>query len=65
VSSGKAIALPDATEHNMLAMIAAILLVAWLLGFAVFHVTTFAIHVLLIVAVVALVMHFVRGPRTN
>jgi hypothetical protein len=65
VSSGKAIALPVATENNMLAMIAAILLVAWLLGFAVFHVTTFAIHVLLIVAVVALVMHFVRGPRTN
>jgi len=49
----------------MLAMIAAILLVAWVLGFVVFHVSSFAIHVLLIVAAVALVMHFVRGPRTN
>jgi len=65
VSSGKPIALPDATENNMLAMIAAILLVAWVLGFVVFHVSSFAIHVLLIVAAVALVMHFVRGPRTN
>jgi hypothetical protein len=41
-----------------------ILLVLWLLGFFAFHVTTAAIHVLLLVALVVLVLHFVRGRRT-
>ncbi len=41
-----------------------ILLLAWILGFTVFHVTSFLIHVLLIVAVIALIMHFVRPRRT-
>lgn len=48
---------------NMLATLAVILLVLWLLGFFAFHVTTAAIHVLLLVAVVVLVLHFVRGRR--
>jgi hypothetical protein len=47
----------------MLATLAVILLVLWLLGFFAFHVTTAAIHVLLLVAVVVLVLHFVRGRR--
>ena len=46
----------------MLAL-AVILLVVWALGFLVFKVAAFFIHVLLIIAVVALVMHFVRGSR--
>jgi len=33
----------------------------WLLGFAAFHVAGGLIHLLLIVAVISLVMHFVRG----
>jgi Family of unknown function (DUF5670) len=36
-------------------------LVMWLLGFAAFHVAGGLIHILLLVAVIALVMHFVRG----
>jgi Family of unknown function (DUF5670) len=40
-----------------------ILLVLWLLGFTLFHVTSFLIHLLLIVAVIALILHFVRGGR--
>ena len=38
-----------------------ILLVMWMLGFAAFHVAGGLIHILLIVAVISLVMHFVRG----
>lgn len=45
----------------MLALIAAVLVLAWLLGFAVFHVAGFFIHILLIVAVISLILHFVRG----
>ena len=39
----------------------AVLLIMWLLGFTVFHVASGLIHLLLIVAVISLVMHFVRG----
>ena len=45
----------------MLLIVALVLLVLWLLGLVAFHVTSFAIHILLLIAVVALVMHFVRG----
>jgi hypothetical protein len=48
----------------MLGIIAAVLVVLWLLGFLAFHVTTAAIHILLIVAVVLVVLHFMRG-RTS
>ena len=47
----------------MLAIIAVILLVLWLGGFFAFHVTTAFIHVLLLIAVVLVIMHFVRGRR--
>jgi Family of unknown function (DUF5670) len=40
-----------------------VLLVAWIMGFTVFHVAGGLIHLLLIVALVSLVMHFVRGGR--
>ena len=40
-----------------------VLLVAWLLGLSVFHVTGGLIHILLIVAVISLILHFVRGRR--
>jgi hypothetical protein len=45
----------------MLLALFIILLIAWLLGFVVFHVSSFLIHVLLIVAVISLIFHFVRG----
>ncbi len=47
----------------MLLTIAVILLVLWLLGFFAFHVSSYAIHVLLIIGVVVLVMHLLRGRR--
>lgn len=45
----------------MLLTLGAILLVAWLLGLTTFHVASGLIHILLIVALVSFVMHFVRG----
>lgn len=38
-----------------------ILLIGWILGWGVFHVTSALIHILLIVAVISLILHFVRG----
>ena len=38
-----------------------VLLVLWLLGFFAFHVAGGLIHLVLIIAVISLVIHFVRG----
>ena len=40
-----------------------LLLVAWLLGLSVFHVAGGLIHILLVMAVISLILHFVRGSR--
>ena len=45
----------------MLMILCAILFIAWLLGLTAFHVAGGFIHLLLILAVISLVMHFVRG----
>jgi hypothetical protein len=47
----------------MFATIAAVLVVLWLLGFLAFHVTAGFIHLLLVLAVIMVVLHFVRGGR--
>lgn len=39
------------------------LLLLWLLGWAAFHVAGGVIHLLLILAIVALIVHFFRGRR--
>ena len=41
-----------------------LLLLAWIFGWVVFHVASGLIHILLILAVISLIVHFVRGPRT-
>jgi hypothetical protein len=46
----------------MLETVIVILVVLWLLGFFVMHVGTL-IHILLVVAVVALILRLVRGGR--
>jgi hypothetical protein len=38
-----------------------ILFVLWLAGFVAFHVAGGLIHLLLVIAVIALIVHFVRG----
>jgi len=47
----------------MLGLIAAVLIVLWLLGFLAFHVSAGLIHVLLVVGLILLVLHFVGGSR--
>jgi hypothetical protein len=52
----------------MLLALAILLAVLWIMGFAAFHVTTAAIHLLIVLAVVVAIAHFVsgsRGPLTN
>lgn len=49
----------------MFLVLCLVLFVAWILGFAMFHVAGGLIHILLLVAVISLVMHFVRGRTTT
>jgi hypothetical protein len=65
--SGRPIGPPPATTGSMLLALALLLAMAWVFGFTVFHVANFAIHILLLLALVALVVHFVRpiGPRST
>lgn len=41
-----------------------ILLLAWILGWGVFHVAGALIHILLLLALISLIVHFVAGART-
>jgi hypothetical protein len=52
-----------AQSMSIFTILFVILLVAWILGFGVFHVAGGLIHILLIVALISLVLHFIRGPR--
>jgi hypothetical protein len=45
----------------MLGIIAAVLIVLWLLGFFAFHVTAGFIHIALVVGLVLLVVHLLTG----
>jgi hypothetical protein len=44
----------------MLLVLAILLALGWLFGYVVFHVASGAIHLLLVLAVIGLVIHFVR-----
>ena len=44
----------------MLGIIAAVLIILWLLGFFAFHVTTSFIHVALVLGIILLIVHFMR-----
>jgi hypothetical protein len=48
----------------MFLAIGILLVLGWLTGFVFLHVTSFAIHVLLLFALVSIVVHFVRGRPT-
>jgi hypothetical protein len=47
--------------RDMLGIIAAVLIVLWLLGFLAFHVSSGLIHVVLVIGIVMLLLHFIRG----
>ena len=44
----------------MLFLLALILGLAWVMGFVVYHVASAGIHLLLLLAIVSVVVHFVR-----
>jgi hypothetical protein len=48
---------------TMLLALATLIAIAWLLGFTVFHVASGAIHILIVVAIVVAIVHFVQGRR--
>ncbi len=48
----------------MFLILCSVLVVAWLLGWGAFHVAGGLIHLLLVVAVIFLILHFVRGRTT-
>ena len=47
----------------MFLILAVVLVVLWLGGFFVLHVSGFLIHLLIIFAVIAIIMHFISGRR--
>ena len=47
----------------MFLILAVVLVILWIGGFTVFHVSGFLIHLLLIFALISVVMHFVTGRR--
>jgi len=49
----------------MFIALAIILALAWIFGFTVLHVSSFAIHLLILLAVVSVVAHLFRGRRTT
>jgi hypothetical protein len=60
-SSRRRLAQTGHKGHFMFIIIAAVLVIAWLLGLTAFHVAGGLIHLLLILAVISIVIHFVRG----
>ncbi|HEU4954942.1 MAG TPA: lmo0937 family membrane protein [Gemmatimonadales bacterium] len=44
--------------------LAVLLVIAWLLGWGVFHVAGGLIHILLVIAVVVFLLNFISGRRT-
>jgi hypothetical protein len=62
-SSGTPVALPRSEVEIMILALGIILFVAWLLGLVAFHVSGWFIHLLLVVAIVSVILHFVTGRR--
>lgn len=48
---------------SMFLILAVVLVVLWLGGFTLFHVSSLLIHLLLVFAVISIIMHFVSGRR--
>ena len=47
----------------MFLILAVVLILLWLGGFLVLHISSFLIHLLLIVALISIIMNFVSGKR--
>ena len=55
--------LSEGKNMSIFTILFVILLIAWILGWGVFHVAGAMIHIMLVVALISLILHFVRGPR--
>ena len=49
----------------MFLILAVVLVVVWALGWFAFHAAGGLIHLLVIVALISVIVHFVRGTRTR
>ena len=52
-----------AADMSIWTILFIVLLIAWIMGFGVFHVAGALIHLLLLFAVISLILHFVMGRR--
>jgi len=57
------VSIEEELDMSIWTILFVILLIAWISGFAVFHVAGGLIHLLLIFAVISLILHFVMGRR--
>lgn len=48
----------------MFLILGVVLVILWLGGFFVLHISSFLIHLLIIFAVISFIMHFVTGKRS-
>ena len=55
--------MPEEHDMSVWTVMFIILLIAWIGGFAVYHVAGGLIHLLLIFAVISLILHFVMGKK--
>jgi len=56
---------PVQGDEIMLGLIAAVLIICWLLGLFAFHISAGLFHILLVAGLILLVMHFVTGRRAS
>jgi hypothetical protein len=49
----------------MYLVLAVVLVLLWIGGFAMMHISSFLIHLLLIFAIISVIMHFVAGSRRS
>jgi hypothetical protein len=49
----------------MFLILAIILGLAWITGFGIFHVASAAIHVLIVLAIISVLLHVVRGKKST
>jgi hypothetical protein len=52
-------------DENMFGIIAAFLIVLWLLGSLAFHITSGFLYILLLLGVVSLAVYFISGSKAN
>ncbi len=49
----------------MFLLLAIILALAWITGFGLFHVASAAIHVLIVLAIISVLLHVIRGKKSS